>query len=280
MKTCTGVALVTAVVFSIAVLSGCVSKPEYNKARTACRRANEELQKSQGSLRMSQAKNAELVANLEKSSAMLGAKKKEVALLESKYGDLEASFERLKTLYEQVQKPGPPKPPLRIILLPTEVDKALREFAAENVELVAYTPAYGMVKFKADLTFKKGRDDVFPSAVEALGKLVKILKSKPASEFHVYVAGHTDDIPILKPATKRRHPNNWYLSVHRAVEVQKVLEAAGLGPKRIAAMGFGEYHPVAPNAPGNKGNERNRRVEIWIVSPDRLLTGPIEMSGK
>jgi len=279
MKTCTGVAFVTAAVVSLVVMSGCVSEVEYNKIRTAARRANEELQKSQESLRMEQAKNAELLANSERDQAMLEAKNKEVELLESNHRELEARYERMKGLYEQAQRPAPP-PPVKIIVLPTEVDRALREFAASNTELVDYMPEYGMVKFKADLTFEKGKDDVSSSASQALGKLVEILKTKAANEFHVYVAGHTDDIPILKPTTKRRHPNNWYLSVHRAVEVQKVLEAAGLGPERIAVMGFGEYHPIASNAPGKKGNEKNRRVEIWIVSPDRLLTGPVEGSAK
>jgi flagellar motor protein MotB len=42
-------------------------------------------------------------------------------------------------------------------------------------------------------------------------------------------------------------------------------------------MGFGEYHPVAPNKPGKKGNQANRRVEIWIVPPGSFLTtaGPV-----
>ena len=60
--------------------------------------------------------------------------------------------------------------------------------------------------------------------------------------------------------------------MHRAIAVQGVLSKAGLTPARIGAMGFGEYHPVAPNAPGKKGNRLNRRVEIWIVPPDRFLT--------
>ncbi|NQU76594.1 MAG: OmpA family protein, partial [Planctomycetes bacterium] len=81
----------------------------------------------------------------------------------------------------------------------------------------------------------------------------------------------TDDIPI-STATARRHPTNWYLSVHRAVSVVGALSTAGVPAKRMGAMGFGEFHPIAPNAPGHKGNPQNRRVEIWIVSPERLLT--------
>jgi chemotaxis protein MotB len=51
-----------------------------------------------------------------------------------------------------------------------------------------------------------------------------------------------------------------------------LVDKAGLDPERIGAMGFGEYHPVEPNKPNKKGNPKNRRVEIWIIPPDRFLT--------
>jgi flagellar motor protein MotB len=38
-----------------------------------------------------------------------------------------------------------------------------------------------------------------------------------------------------------------------------------IDPKRMSVRGFSEYRPVAPNAPGKKGNPQNRRVEIYIV---------------
>ena len=77
---------------------------------------------------------------------------------------------------------------------------------------------------------------------------------------------------ILKPDTIQRHPDNWYLSVHRSVAVQEVLTGAGLAPQRVGLMGFSEYHPVAANASGKGGNQANRRVELWIVPPDRFIT--------
>jgi len=71
--------------------------------------------------------------------------------------------------------------------------------------------------------------------------------------------------------------NRRYLSVHRAVAIKKVMEKAGLAAARIGVMGFGEYHPIAPNKSSggkNRGNQANRRVEIWIVPPNRFLTSP------
>jgi len=185
--------------------------------------------------------------------------------------ELEAARRRIEGLQEP---PPPPIGPLHVRALPAQVDEALQAFAAANPDLVEYSPAYGMVKLKSDLTFELGSDFVKDSAEAALKKFVAILNDPVAGGFNVFIAGHTDDVPIKREETKRRHPDNWYLSVHRAVAVQQVLEEGGLAPDRICAMGFGEYHPVEPNKPGRKGNEANRRVEIWIVPPDRFLTSP------
>jgi chemotaxis protein MotB len=258
------------------LVGGCVSQVEHNKALVACRRVNDELLKSKKDQQELVRQNEQLTATLADSEQTIELKQAEIALLESQYTDLEKSFRKLEVLYGKTQKGDIPPPIGPLVLLPAPVDEALRGFASENPDLAEYLPRYGMVKFKADLTFAKGSDDISAGAADAMGKLVNILNSKVATEFHVYVAGHTDDIPIKKPATRRRHPTNWYLSVHRAVEVEKVLVKSGLEPGRIGVLGFGEYHPVALNAPSKKGNPKNRRVEIWIVPPDRFLTHTLD----
>ena len=45
--------------------------------------------------------------------------------------------------------------------------------------------------------------------------------------FDLVVAGHTDDVPIKKAATKAKHPTNWHLSVHRAISVANVKVTSG-----------------------------------------------------
>ncbi|MCK4602906.1 MAG: OmpA family protein, partial [Phycisphaerae bacterium] len=162
-----------------------------------------------------------------------------------------------------------------IRVLPTAVDAALVKFAAENPDLVEYLPKYGMVKIKADMTFAKGSAEVTAAAAAALTKLAEIANSPDAKAFNVYIAGHTDDIPIRKAETLREHKNNWGLSVHRSLAVIKVLFQAGVDQKRMGAMGFSKYHPVEPNELGNRGNPTNRRVEIWLVPPNRFLTGSV-----
>ena len=156
--------------------------------------------------------------------------------------------------------------------LPEALSSALQKFALANPDIAEYDAKLGMVKLKSDLTFSPGSAKVNPEATAMLAKLVSVLNDPAAGEFSVYVAGHTDDVPIGNPATKRRHPTNWYLSAHRAVGVQKALQSAKLDPSRIAVMGFGSYHPIEPNKLNKKGNPANRRVELWITPTGQFLS--------
>jgi chemotaxis protein MotB len=250
---------------------GCVSKAEYDECLAANRRMSAELDKALEQLERYRQGQGGLGEQLASCQAALDAKQEQLAALQNRHASLQARFREMEELYRQSQMDQDVPPPMGVVL-PARVDQALREFARENPQLVDYLPEFGMVKFKSDLTFAKGSDDVSSAAADALRKLTEVLTSPDAQGFYVYVAGHTDNIPIKKASTRRRHPNNWYLSVHRAVAVQDVLTDANMDPERIAAMGFGEYHPIAPNAPGQKGNPQNRRVEIWIVPEGQFLT--------
>jgi len=262
--------LAAAVLGAMLAAGGCVSKAEYDRVLALNRLCNQELEKTQAALRQLRGENENLQQDLNACHSNLQAKDQQLAILQRAKDDLQQSFDQLQAAYKKLAGREPLV--LEGPMLPGPVHEALMKFAAENPDLVEYDAKRGMVKFKSDLTFDKGSDYVKEEAVQALRKFVEILDTPAAAKFHVYIAGHTDDIPIAKPQTKRRHPNNWYLSVHRAVAVLLEMQQAGLRGERLAAMGFGEYHPIAPNAPNNRGNPLNRRVEIWVVPPDRFLT--------
>ena len=149
-------------------------------------------------------------------------------------------------------------------VLPVELSTLLEDFAKNN-DMVEYDSERGIVKFKSDLLFDKGSDQVASTAASAIKSLCGILNTPEGKEFDVLIAGHTDNIPIQKPATKEKHPTNWHLSVHRAIAVLNVMQSDGIVPERMSVRGFGEYRPIAPNKPNNGGNEQNRRVEIYII---------------
>jgi chemotaxis protein MotB len=149
--------------------------------------------------------------------------------------------------------------------LPVELSTMLEDFAKQQPDLVTFDESKGIVRFKSDLLFEKGSDVVAPTAVEAVKSLCGILNSEQGKKFDIIIAGHTDDIPILKPATKAKHPTNWHLSAHRAISVLDAMANNNIEQKRMSVRGFSEYRPVAPNKPNKEGNPQNRRVEIYIV---------------
>jgi chemotaxis protein MotB len=150
--------------------------------------------------------------------------------------------------------------------LPVELSTMLEDFAKQQPDMVTYDSSRGIVKFKSDLLFDVGSDTVATSAIEAVKSLSTILNSEQGKKFDIIIAGHTDDIPIQKQATRAKHPTNWHLSVHRAIAVLKVMEGNNIEPKRMSARGFSEYRPVAENKANKGGNPQNRRVEIYIVA--------------
>lgn len=77
----------------------------------------------------------------------------------------------------------------------------------------------------------------------------------------IMVSGHTDDRPIKS----KRYRSNWELSSSRATSVVHVFrEEAGIPGNRLAAVGYGETRPVAPNDT-KEDRADNRRVEIALV---------------
>lgn len=183
----------------------------------------------------------------------------EVETLRQKIAALEEDLAKKEELIKSMQDRL-----MGVAVLPVELNTALEDFAAQS-DMVEYDSERGLVKFKSDLLFEPGSDRVTNSAADAVRTLCGILNTDTAKEFDIIVAGHTDDMRIGRPATKAAHPTNRHLSSHRAIAVVRVLEGCGLAGKRMSTRGFGEFRPVAPNAPGNKGNAKNRRVEIYIV---------------
>ncbi len=79
---------------------------------------------------------------------------------------------------------------------------------------------------------------------------------------HIRVEGHTDDVPIKSPV----FPSNWELSSARATSVLRILvDKAGVDPKLISAVGYGEFTPLVPND-SDANREKNRRVDIVILT--------------
>lgn len=148
--------------------------------------------------------------------------------------------------------------------LPPELDRELKEFARRFSNIASYDTAEGAVRFKSDLTFPLGSTQLSSAAEQSLKGLAEIINSAAAQGYEARIVGHTDNVPIRKPATKAQHPTNWHLSVHRAIAVKDELTTDGVAPHRVSVVGYGMYRPVVKNDP-RRGAEQNRRVEIYLL---------------
>jgi chemotaxis protein MotB len=110
--------------------------------------------------------------------------------------------------------------------------------------------------------FNSGEAVVKPDGETVLRKVASLLAGHP--ELKIHVIGHTDNVPI-----RGRFASNWELSTARALAaVHFLTEKAGVDPRRVGAVGYGEYRPIADNSTA-EGRARNRRIAITIL-PDEL----------
>lgn len=260
-------AVIVLLLAAVAVTTGC--DQQVKELQMQNRSLSERLERVKGENAQLQAENQNLSATLANQQGIVDAKDAQILQLDSENQRLQAAMRKLMEDYEAAL--NAPRG-ITVGALPQGLSDELAKFAAQNPDIAEFDSKYGMVKLKSDFTFTPGSAQPKPEAIETLKKLVTILQAPEAKEFAVYIAGHTDDMPISRATTKRTHPNNWFLSAHRAIGVQYELVEAGLTPDRIAVLGFSEYHPVVPNAANQKGAEANRRVEIWIVPRGAFLT--------
>ncbi len=238
------------------LVSGCGSELQDIRNQNDTQREHIEMLESElqvGALQLEQLKR-QLASAQEKGDIEIESLKQEIAALEE---DIAKKKELIASMQERLLIGGG--------ALPVELSTMLEDFA-EKHDMVTYDSSRGIIKLKSDLLFEKGSDKVGSSAIPAVKLLCGILNSEEAKKFDVIVAGHTDDIPILKPATRAKHPTNWHLSVHRAIAVLNVMASNNIESKRMSVRGFGEYRPFMANKPNKGGNPQNRRVEIYVVA--------------
>ena len=241
----------------LALVGGC------NGGMTDAQRRNQvqqaEIQRLQGELQATQLKLDQCMRELDAAKKSGGV---EADALRQQLAALQEDLTKKEALIKSMQDRL-----MGITPLPPELNIALEDLAKQYKDMIEYDPNRGLVKFKSDLLFDKGSDEVSAAASEAIKTLCTILNSDQAKQFYIIVAGHTDDIPIKRPQTQVAHPTNRHLSSDRAISVVTKLEQCGIAPERMSTRGFGEYRPVAPNAPSKGGNPKNRRVEIYVVPP-------------
>jgi chemotaxis protein MotB len=129
---------------------------------------------------------------------------------------------------------------------------------------------------KEDLVMRLSEHALFDSGVATISPQGRPLLDKigaiiARTAYFIRIEGHTDNLPIHTEL----FPSNWDLSTARAVNVLRYfIESHHIDAQRLAAVGFGEFQPLASNdTPENRA--KNRRVEMIFVAKD-MQQAPIE----
>lgn len=205
--------------------------------------------------------NAELGGRLDAASRSLDS-------LRGKNGELSAELASLRTRIDE----------LRVAQAASEARAARQRAILESFRAmidageldVEIAGGRVLLVLENDVLFDAGRAELRPEGarvVHDVGGRLAAMK-----DLELQVGGHTDDAPIKT----ERFPSNWELSTARAVEVVRLLEKAGVDPKRLSAAGYGEHRPAAANT-DDTSKAKNRRIEIALV-PDLapVLAPPTE----
>jgi chemotaxis protein MotB len=138
------------------------------------------------------------------------------------------------------------------------VEPAMAEMLDQGAITVQRSEYWIEIEMNSSVLFESGSSILYPRVVPILTQLGRVMIDFPN---HVHVEGYTDTVPI----NTEMFPSNWELSGSRAATVVRLFEFTGVKPDRLAAIGYGEYYPVAENT-NAEGRARNRRVVAVVLA--------------
>ncbi len=109
------------------------------------------------------------------------------------------------------------------------------------------------------MLFKSGSYNITPRATEILGKVSKVINSKP--NFEALVEGHTDNVPYNSGGILL---DNWDLSAKRSTAIVRELVKLGANPSQLIAAGRSEFVPLVDNSTA-ENRSINRRTKIYVL---------------
>lgn len=120
--------------------------------------------------------------------------------------------------------------------------------------------------FQSELLFESASaelGDAGRKQVQSLARTLRDVASEipPDIDWVLRIDGHTDRRSIRT----EQFPSNWELSTARALAIVKYAIELGIPPGRLAATGFGEFHPL-DSGQGPDAYAKNRRIEVKLTS--------------
>lgn len=139
----------------------------------------------------------------------------------------------------------------------------LREVLGDNPDIRVVGDRFVL---QSGLLFESGSAELGEQGKQQVKKLSDTLNSVATNipddiEWIVRIDGHTDRQSI----STDEYPSNWELSTARALAILRFMIAQDVPAKRLAATGFGEFHPIDTDRTA-EAYAINRRIEIKLTS--------------
>ena len=139
-----------------------------------------------------------------------------------------------------------------------DVEHAMQSLIKQGMITVRRSTFWLEVEINTSILYSSGSARLESDSIPVLEELARILAPFPNA---LHVEGFTDNVPINTLV----FPSNWELSAARAASVVTLFARAGIEPSRLAAIGYGQYRPVADND-SEQGRAKNRRVVVVVMS--------------
>lgn len=149
--------------------------------------------------------------------------------------------------------------------LATEVAAAMQPLIDRDLITLKRNRRWIEIEINTSILFASGSAKMQEQSIPILEALSRVLAAFPND---MRVEGFTDNRPIRSQV----YPSNWELSSARAASVVRLFANQGVEPERMAAIGYGEFRPIADNETAD-GRIKNRRVVV-VVTANRHMKRP------
>jgi chemotaxis protein MotB len=176
--------------------------------------------------------------------ALIAQKDAEIADLQTRNHALEGELEEQKKMTD-------------------DLNTQLADLTQQQKVLVEEKDGLTQITLDGSAAFHSADATLTHDGREAVDRIWSVLQNYP--DRRILIEGHTDNRRIGGNA-KQYYQSNWELSSARAHSVLHYVENKyAPEPDRLAAVGYGEFNPIADNDT-REGRAQNRRVVITVGS--------------
>jgi len=183
--------------------------------------------------------------------AAAGCNKGLIKEQKAQIADLESRNHALEGELEEQQK------------MTQDLNTQLADLQTQQKVLIEEKDGLTQITLDGSASFNSADTTLTHDGKETVDRIWSVLQNYP--DRRILIEGHADNRPIGANA-RQYYASNWELSSARAHSVLHYVENKyGTEPERLAAVGYGEFAPVADNET-REGRAQNRRVVITVGS--------------